>query len=156
MNEFSIIKAEQWHADFVASHLRQADINEIAVLGGADPYVATMKSWEHSTLAWAALIGDKPIAVFGVYPTSALTGLGCPWLLGTDDTARVKRRFLTETGPYMAEMLAIFPRLRNFVDAANTQSINWLKWLGFTVDEGFPNARGELIRGFHMHNTGDE
>lgn len=130
-------------ADAHALVLRAADRAEVEALTGRDPREALVESVERSALAWAGLADGELVCLFGVVPMT-LTGVtGVPWLLGSDAVTRYGRPFLRRNRFYVAEMLRVFPVLRNVVDARNTVSIRWLAWLGFTL--GAPQPMG--VRG---------
>ena len=63
-----------------------------------------------------------------------LSGKGSPWLLGTNEIGRYALTFLRANKKYVRRMLEFYPHLENYVDARNTTSIQWLKWLGFEFD----------------------
>ena len=68
-----------------------------------------------------------------VFATS--NGNGIPWLLSTEYLYSWKRKnlrsFLKSTKSWIEHMGEMYPFLHNYVDTRNTESINWLKHLGF-------------------------
>lgn len=85
---------------------------------------------------------------------NVLTGLGIPWLLGTDDAVRNKRVFINHSKQALEEMKSICPNLFNFVHEDNTVNIRWLKWLGFKFDEPEPIGKnGAMFRRFYIGKT---
>ena len=136
----------------LAKHLRAGDRAEIAAYGGnLDPVRAIETSIRSSYLCWTFEVDDQVACVLGVSAVSALGGIGCPWMLGTDAVPR-HRRILTQLAPgYIRRMLAAFPHLVNHVHAGNTTSVRWLRRLGFTVHPPVPfGTAGELFHPFEL------
>jgi hypothetical protein len=123
--------------------LRRADRAEIEALTGRDPRAVLIESVERSASAWPGLADGELVCLFGVVPMSLAGVTGIPWLLGSDAVAAYSRQFLRRNRAWLGEMLRDFPLLTNVVDARNTVSIRWLRWLGFTL--GTPQPMG--VRG---------
>ncbi len=124
--------------DALTLSLRRADRDEVEALTGRDARAVLVESVEKSASAWAGLADGKLVCLFGVVPMT-LTGVtGIPWLLGSDQVAAYSREFLRRNKGYVQTMLKDFPVLTNVVDARNTVSIRWLRWLGFTLGEPLP------------------
>ena len=62
----------------IIPYLRQHDINEIFFMTGLSPDFPVITSIVLSDIGFAALLDDKPVAVFGVQN-------GVIWLIATDD-----------------------------------------------------------------------
>jgi hypothetical protein len=75
----------------------------------------------------------RVVCMFGVAPVNLLGDTGVPWLLGSDDIERHAVTFLRGSKRYIAEMSRDYRLLTNYVDARNTLSIRWLKWLRFDI-----------------------
>jgi hypothetical protein len=129
-----IVPATLDHVYWIGPNMRQADVDEIAASVGYGPVRGTLDSFERSAIAWTGLVDEEPVCIFGVSPVDILAGVGCPWLLGTEQVVRYAVTFLRLNKGYVARMLSMFPHLENFVDARNAHSIRWLKWLGFQFD----------------------
>jgi hypothetical protein len=131
--------------------MREADKVEVMASCGRSPVDALYESVYGSTRCWTGMVDDKPAFIFGVAPLSLMGGVGSPWLLGTDKVLEVKREFLENSKPYVAEMWLLFPTLKNFVDVRNKVSIRWLKWIGFSMLEPIPyGINGELFHPFEL------
>lgn len=89
-------------------------------------------------MRWCLRADGIPAAVFGAARISELSGIGVPWLLGTDETVKNPVEFLRLSKPCLDDIQGRFPMLRNWVDARNAASIRWLKWLGFEVHASAP------------------
>lgn len=136
----------------LATGLRACDRAEVLAATGRAPDVGTLQRCvDSSVLLWVATVESRLVCIFGVGALSVLTGLGSPWLLGTDLLDKHSRTLLRMCRRYVAEMLAVFPHLVNFVDARNTRSITWLRWLGFEIQQAEPfGAQGLPFHRFEM------
>ncbi len=127
------IKATEAHAIQMFPHLRESDRNEIAASSNLRPRSALVCSVRNSTKAWTAMLDDEPVVMFGVGCVSMMSGVGSPWLLGTDRIRDIRTQFLRDSDWYISEMLEEFPKLTNHVDARNKLTLRWLKWCGFQI-----------------------
>lgn len=115
---------------------------------GRTPKGALRHGLMTSNKAWTALVDDQPEAMFGVVVENALTGLGTPWFLGTEEVYRHGRELLM-WGPGIIERLRdSTPHLANLVSARNSRAIRLLRRWGFTVDEEVVMVRGVPFRHF--------
>ena len=138
------------HVAPVAEGMRAADRAECAAVG-LEPMPALEAAFKSSAVTWTASVAGEPMCIFGVGAASFLSREGSPWLLGTDLILAHQLGFLRRSRAVVAEMLGLFPRLANVVDARNAMSIRWLRWLGFRVGDPFPfGLRGEPFRPFEM------
>lgn len=78
------------------------------------------------------------LAMFGVTPVSWLSGIGCPWMLGTPLVARHARSLMRLAPRFLAQMGESFPRLENYVDSRNTCAVGWLRRMGFVLSDAAP------------------
>lgn len=138
---------------FVADNMREADRIEIAASHGYLPHEALVKGVARSALCSVALIDDVPCAVFGLSIENIATGLGVPWLLGTDLIFKHRRKFVEYTRAGVEDMQNVCPRLTNWVHCDNVQSIRWLKSMGFSF--GKPKRVGLNGELFVQFSKGD-
>lgn len=104
-----------------------------------------------STYSKTGLVNGELVCMWGVCPISLLSGSGSPWMLGTDLITEKQRIFLRRSKPWLDDIRKDYKYLENFVDARNTMSIKWLKWLGFEMDEAEPyGVHGEPFHKFTM------
>lgn len=137
-------------ADSLGPRLRLCDIMEIEASSDETPTEIIRRSIAASPQCWTVCHEDRPVFVIGC---AALPNdpRGCPWLLATDEVYRFPGALTRLTKGYVAEMMARWPGLLNFVDERNVASVRWLARIGFTVEEPIPaGRRGELFHPFHM------
>ena len=103
---------------YIAMMMRDDDREELKA-GGHAPLDAVVRGLRTSTYCKVAVLDDNPAIIFGVAPISALSGIGSPWLLGTDDLLKFKRQFIRECNSYVDEMLRYYPTLINYVNTRN-------------------------------------
>lgn len=147
-----IVTAQAEHIEPVAAAMRQADRDEIWAAAHLTPRDALSDGLRASSYAWAGMVDDEIVCLFGVSPLSIAGGEGCPWMLGTDAVVRHQRRFLRYSRPCLDAMRRVYPTLVNYVDERNEAAKRWLAWLGFQFDEPAPyGVERRLFRRFEMN-----
>lgn len=145
---------KEWHIDYVAKHMRQADILEVKSSHGYAPHVALSKAVEKSDRCRVVIYNGTPVAIFGLCKGAVISGVGVPWFLGTDEVLKLGKS-LTKYGKIVVnEMLSECSLLVNYVHVKNRLSVGWLRRMGFTMDE--PQAflhTGELFHRFHKRGS---
>ena len=124
--------------------LRDADRRELEASSGREALKVLVDSIRISTKSIVGLYDGKIIALFGVAPEVLLEGRGCVWMVGSKYLPKIPRVFLTYCEMCMNELKVGYNYLFNHVDARNKIAINWLKWLGFTIEEAKPYGAYKL------------
>ena len=151
-NNLTYRQVKNWHIDYVARHMRQSDADEIRFSVNKSPGKGLRDSVEVSEYSGTVLDSDNvPLLTFGLAPICKLTGVGAPWLLGTDESLKHKRSFIADGRDIIGRMLKVYPNLQNYVYVENEVSVRWLKAMGFTMDESvvLPQSGKEFMK-FHM------
>lgn len=145
------VKVDQAHVDFIARNMREADAKEVAASHGVTPHEAIRDGIRASKWVSVALADGEPVAVVGLVQGDVLSGIGTPWLLGTDRLFEIGKTLTRHSLIGLQQMLEKCPRLENYVHVENTTSIKWLKVLGFNFDDPIPLGRnGEMFHRFWM------
>lgn len=120
----------------LAPNLRESDKRELSALSARD--------YEH-TLYLGALVSNpsrtiihegKVIGMYGVSPLFTINPkYGCVWCLASDKLSEIKMQFVRQSLSEIEDMAKGFTKLINFVHAENTESIEWLKFLGFSLSK---------------------
>lgn len=128
--------------EHLAANLRAADVAEIEAASGATDVLAVIKaSVDASLYCWSAVDQDgQLVAMLGVVPADLLSGLGVPWMLGTDLVDVQQRALVRLSRAYIPRMLETFPKLVNFVDARNERAVRFLRHAGFYVARPEPHG----------------
>jgi hypothetical protein len=147
--EITVVAARPAHIRAIAARMRAADREEVFAASGRSPLSALSFSYRHSCQAWTALFDGRPEVMWGVGDLDILTGIGAPWLLGTDAVETNFRGFLRISKHWPAQLLGRYRLLRNVVDARNAVSLRWLEWLGFRLFEPV-QINGHAFRLFEM------
>lgn len=113
--------------------LRQVDQEEILASLGIPPNKALCQAARESDVCELIFNDDELLAVFG------LAG-AMPWLVCTDAAYRFKTALLRRSKHIVKRFFewGECDTLFNFVAAKNTDSIEWLEWLGFTIHRDKP------------------
>lgn len=127
-----LVAAAPEHIPHLAATMREMDRIECAAMGH-DPAEALSIGLSRSIWALTALIDDEPVAMMGIAPRSMIEGVGVPWMLGSDAIYDGARELVTYGPGIIREMESIFPRLTNFVAAANDRAIRFLRHWGWRI-----------------------
>ncbi len=126
---------------YIAERMRDADVLEVAASCGRPPLRALAESVEQSSVCAAILLDDVPAGIIGFAYEG---GLGATaWMLGTDVLTSEARKMVVEGRRITDAWTHEVPVLHNFVSVDHTDSIRWLKAIGFTVDPT-PRPYGEF------------
>lgn len=120
--------------NFVGNHfkMREIDEREAQAITGVNPYIALRQSMLCSKHVWAVQpAGGVTIGYLGVVE---MEQDGIPWFVASDELDKHKKLLLKWSPRILAVLNAGYPTLINFVSVENKKTINWLKWLGFTID----------------------
>jgi hypothetical protein len=119
----------------LAMELREIDLIECALVGSKDSLDSIILGILNSGLTYCKAgfntITGLPEFIFGVAATDNPI-MGSPWMLATEDFKITKDWLKMCKGEVFPEMEATFPILSNFVHKDNQESIQWLRWLGFS------------------------
>lgn len=127
------------HIDHIALRMRAADRMEILASHGHDPLRGLNASVWGSDVVWTMFDGEEPVAMFGV--GEYLPDVGSPWFLSTCALYRpaVRSFFLRKTNHVLETMHSVgYPLLMQWVSAEHRESLRWMQWAGFSIDEFNP------------------
>lgn len=124
---------DAWH---VANNLRQGDIDELnAYQLNVRPAILVIEGFKESAWCRVATINDEAALIYGVTPTN-IEGEGVIWMLSTDKIMQFSRQFVRGCMNEVDAMQTIYhKKLFNYVHKNNIVAKNWLKWLGFSINE---------------------
>lgn len=148
-NNVIVLQSTQTDVDAIKHRLRQIDERECRACGrtGAE----ALQIGLNSEICMTAFYKHQPVMLFGVNRRSLLFNEGVPWLLGTDDVERIGSQIVRRSHKYIKMFMMAFSYLENYVHVENHVSINWLKWMGFTVEAPEPyGIHGEMFHRFWM------
>lgn len=131
----------------VATNMREADIAEVRAMGEPSPLEAVRSSIAVSRDAYFGVADEIPLCAFGIAGRDALSGVGAPWMLSTHALPAHARRFLRGSRQFISYAREQYSFLENYVDARNTDAVEWLRWLGFTLHD--PEPYGPFKLPFH-------
>jgi hypothetical protein len=122
-------------ANQIIPRLRKQDLEEVKASHGLSGKDAVLLSLNGKEPSYVAELDGKILCFFGC--DEADIG-GSPWLLGTDELSSFPISLFRKSRKYIDSILNQYGYLENYVDARNTLSIQWLKWLGFTIENPLP------------------
>ena len=124
--QVEILPATLEHARAIADDLRRGDI--ACGLNATDAVLTCMNA---SRAAWAAVVGDRVICIWGVASPSLVGAQAEIWLLTGRKVEEYAFQFLRHARAFVAEMQQQYPRLEANVDVNYTQALRFARWLGF-------------------------
>lgn len=142
-----ILPCSEADALYIGAHMRDADKAEMHALGLA-PYSVAIRAFNASFETKCGSLNGVPVCMYGVGLPSLFGKLARPWLMATDDIEKCRTTFLRRSRAQVADWLDRYEVLENMIDARNTLSIAWLKWLGFKMSEPFAVASGHKFMVF--------
>jgi len=151
--KYQIVDSNMQHVSHIATHMRQADINELWAMGATTPLEALLDGLQNSEVCKTVMIDDAPAMMFGVVERTLLDRTGTIWMLGTNDIHKIKfgRREFIVMWRQVMKLVKGYHLVDNYVHASNETSIKWLEFMGFTFDEPAPAGLfGESFRRFEM------
>jgi hypothetical protein len=137
-NKVEIVEYQPWHGGMVSKFMRNIDRREIYYTALLTPAAAVGFTTSTSVGKWTGLVDGEVAAIFGVARRSAISSIGVPWLLSTDAIERVPVTVARKSRVYFERIARAFPVMENHVLAENVQTVDWLKWLGFDMEEAKP------------------
>lgn len=135
------------HVEDLMGRIRQADHDEIWAVAHVDADSALRRSFRASDMCWAFKADGRVFAIGGVAPSTAAFSIGIPWLMASDDIVQNGIYFVRHSRECVEKMHERYIHLMNWVDVRNEESIKWLRWCGFNIEE--PKPYGEDKRLFH-------
>ncbi len=130
--------------------MREADVKEVWESHMFTPYRALFHSLNNSDKAWTVLIDNVPVGMMGVSKPTLLSTTGIPWLLGTEEIVRSPRLFLIHSRNILNQMKKGYKKLQNYISVENTESLTWLKHLGFQFGSLVFTVTGAKFVEFYM------
>lgn len=127
--------------------IRQADADEVKALG-LELSRSLKNSIQYSEFSKTVTVDGQIAIMFGCLNRCVMSKQGMPWFLTTEIVTNNKIWFARNTKRLMALYFYGFNHLENIVDARYTESIKWLKWLGFTVEEPYTAGDGYQFHKF--------
>ena len=88
-----------------------------------------------SEKAFTGLVNGWPVCMWGVVSEGLIGNVGTPWMVGSRLLDVHARTFLRRCRKPLVEIFRGYDKLENYVDARNVRSIQWLRFMGFTVED---------------------
>ena len=127
-------------ATYLASRLRQADLDEIKASSGDTPVASLERSIYVGVTTHTMIDPDdgEPVGIFGLVETPDPT-LAAVWAMATHKLFNNTKLFMRESRKWLEHVNDVYPVLYNYVDARNTIHIKWLQSLGFICIKAHEN-----------------
>lgn len=138
MTKELVRKSTQDDVEYLIDHARPEDVAEIDALTGSTVRQALEQIPDliDNALTWE--VEGKVVCIFGVNPLPGPMAVGIIWLLGTEEFHKYTRRFARSCREVFEMLTKGYHYLFNYIHSENKTSIEWLKWLGFTIGDPIP------------------
>lgn len=148
--EIEILTTTPVHLRMLAEVLRPEDRQEILAFG-ASPEKGLWRSYRSSVLRKTAFVDGQIAAIWGLRG-KFMGSTGQPWLLTSHAVHKISPlKFTRIYQQEVKQMLDLFPKLMNVVDASYISAIRLLDIVGFKIHEPEPwGTKGELYRKFEI------
>ena len=143
----TVEKSTREDAEYIAKHMRQADVQEIFDSHHFSPEEAMDFTIKNTIFCLTVKVKGVPAIIFGINGDSVLSERGTIFMLGTDDIQKLRFRFVRHSRKFIDMMLEQYSYLYNFVSADNFLSVGWLKFLGAQIEDAKPYGMEQ--RPFH-------
>ena len=124
----------------LSSRLRPEDATEVRLGTGRPAEEVLVESVAISEVAEAAVVDGVVIAIRGIslasLPGNAI--IGVPWMLCSPDVLRWSKRMVKDAIEWVAHHGNTYHIMGNMVHAENTKALGWLKHIGFTIGNLYP------------------
>ena len=131
MADIRITPATAFDFYYIADHLREIDRVEVSLAYGR-PARDVIRGSAHGLSAQIVRFDGLPAILFGV---ALGNGPAAPWMVATDALYDMPQQFIAdESAALVSGWLRDYGYLKNRVHRDNATSINWLRWLGFSID----------------------
>ena len=132
--------------EYILDHLRKEDLTELKAIWSEDWKAKTLENimgTEFYVMLGKAKNKDIPVVMGGFWKVEAdAEGVGCAWLLTTDEVKNHKMCLLRELRKEVAKADEKYWLTYNFIYKENFMAKNWLKWLGYKFDNPNPEGLG--------------
>lgn len=129
-----IRRATPADVEILARTMRDADKREVLALGHTPRHALEM-ALRTSVGAYVGIGNDEVQAMLGVGTYGLLSDVGIPWMLSAEGIDLWSKSVGLESVKFHRVLKQRFRRLENIVHAENESAINWLRWLGYTIEE---------------------
>lgn len=119
----------------IACRVYPPEVTDIWKSAGLSAVDAIKICRDRSVQCWAWIIDGEPACVFGFVPVSMTSKTAAPWVIITDLVLRHKVEFLRSSLKMLKWARQVYPDLRGHVKCDHLDSVKWLTWMGFRVDD---------------------
>ena len=134
-----------WHVEELIRTMRESDRREIWAAANRLPEQSLSLGLQYSPFHLETLMCDEGVIAIG--GTAEHSNKNIPWMLGSDLMDKYFLQFARANRKRMEMVFKHYDRLENYVHSENSKSIDWLKWLGFTVHPAKPYGKEQEL--FH-------
>jgi hypothetical protein len=146
-----VVPATQAHIDLILACCREREREAYDKIGHEAARDHLTHALALAAEAWTGFVDGQIVCMWGIDRASILCPSAFVWLLTADSIRQHPFVFVRHSQIRLAELRKRYHYIHGVVDASNTVSVKWLRWLGFQFsDVEFVN--GYSIKRFSMVN----
>ena len=132
-------------ADAILPHLVPKQRSALNMLPGGD--LASLKyALAMSEETFCAIKEGVPVCLGGVVRGgTALAPVGIIWMTITPELAKHPKQLLRDSRAVVHGWCERFPVLIDYIDTTQTQTLRWLRWLGFDILDPVPGMDDNMV-----------
>lgn len=149
-----IVQAGAEHVGPVVKDLRVYDQTDVERVG-LEVEETIRSAIRDSMFSWTGIKDDQVLCIFGVKCASLTSDEGYLWMVTTSLVEQHQFTFVRHSQLVVEALRHDFRRIHGMVDARYDRSIQWIKWLGFTIEPAV-DFHGRKVRPFWMNGRWDQ
>jgi hypothetical protein len=130
----SIETANRYHIHDILANLR--DYDKDVFDGITDPIGTVFREVQKSSEAFAGLIDDRVLCLWGVHTRTILSNAVYLWVLTSKLVEEHPFLFVRRSKILIDSLLEEYESIDGHVLVTNSMSVKWIKWLGANLQEG--------------------
>ena len=121
--------------DLIYPYLRDNDVEECQ-LHNIDPREVFQSAlYDKESVTYTIAVEDVPIAMLGVCDCKYEKSCGVVWMLGTHGIDKYRISFLKGCKGVIKLLQGDYKKIYNYVPKHHLETINWLEWCGFQIED---------------------
>ena len=145
VKNLSLVEAVQEDTFEIRDRLRFYDVRECYIHGASPTQALTDPFYVLGSRTYSIKLDDKVIGMCGTVPVDEK--MGRVWMLGTQEINDNWRTFLRGTKKVVEILQGEYDTIENFVPIDHIDTIMWLQWSGFEIEEqGYEVSSHTMVR----------
>ena len=132
---YSLVKATEDHIDYLVPRMRDADVVDLGIICSVGMGELLAKVLEVSEEVNTLCFNGEPLCVFGIVINSVEDHVGEPWGIAQPKASKHPVAMCRQGRKFTNKYLDKGLKLTTTVHSENELALNWLRFLGFTMND---------------------